>query len=193
MSIIVEIIYTAPSMNTRSKKRGIAKDPGHENHFGIGLLNSQEYFFTLPNTLDDNSFIHMVQVGTPLYDVQDLDQPDIDDYKRRKRRRAELNAKKRWNQRLEKVARLKRELIRKGELGESGLVWRNQERRPKGEERIKKEEPSSPNLKIETPPSPNLLYPPTPPHRYESMTLSRYQSLDPNDFKWSPIYAPSPI
>ena len=85
----------------------------------------------------------------------------------------------------EKVVQLKKELIRKGELGESGLVWRNQERRPKGVQRIKKEEPSSPNLKIETPPSPNLLYPPTPPHRYELMPLSRYQSLDPNDFKWS--------
>ena len=193
MSIIVEIVYTAPSMNTRSKKRGIVKDPGHENHFGIGLINSQEYFFTLPNTLDDHSFVHMVQVGTPLYDLQDLDQPDIDDYKRRIKRRAELNAKKREKRRLEKVDRLKRELIRKGELGESGLVWRNQERRPKGVQRIKKEEPSSPNLKIETPPSPKLLYPPTPPHRYESMPLSRYQSLDPNDFKWSPIYAPSPI
>ena len=193
MSIIVEIVYTAPSMNTRSKKRGIVKNPGHENHFGNGLINSQEYFFTLPNTLDDHSFVHMVQVGTSLYDLQDLDQPDIDDYKRRLRKRAELNAKKREKQRMEKVVRLKRELIRKGELGESGLVWRNQERRPKGVERIKKEEPSSPNLKIETPPSPNLLYPPTPPHRYESMPLSRYQSLDPNDFKWSPVYAPSPI
>ena len=193
MSIIVQIAYTAPSMNTRSKKRGIIIDPGHEHHFGEGLLNSQQYFFTLPNTLDDNSFVHMVQVGTPLYDLQDLDQVDIDDHKRRKRRWAKLNAKKREKPRMEKVARLKKELIRKGELGESGLVWRNQERRPKGVQRIKKEEPSSPNLKIETPPSPNLLYPPTPPHQYESMPLSRYQSLDPNDFKWSPIYTPSPI
>ena len=182
MPIIVQIAYTAPSMNTRSKKRGIVIDPGHEQQFSQGLLNSQQYFFTLPNTLDDNSFIHMVQVGTPLYNLQDLDQADIDDHKRRKRRWAKLNAKKREKQRMEKVVRLKKELIRKGELEELGLVWRNQERRPK-----------SPNLKIETPPSPNLLYPPTPPHRYESMPLSRYQSLDPNDFKWLPIYAPSPI
>ena len=104
MSIIVEIVYTAPSMNTHSKKRGIVKNPGHENHFGIGLLNSQEYFFTLPNMMDDNSFVHMVQVGTPLYDLQDLDQPDIDDHKRRKRRWAKLNTKKQEKQRLEKVA-----------------------------------------------------------------------------------------
>ena len=103
MSIIVEIIYTTPSMNTRSKKRGIVIDPGHQQHFGIGLLNSQQYFFTLPNTLDDNSFVHMVQVGTPLYDLQDLDQVDIDDHKRRKRRWAKLNTKKREKVRMEKV------------------------------------------------------------------------------------------
>ena len=88
---------------------------------------------------------------------------------------------------------LKRELIRKAELGELGLVWRNQEQRPKGVERIKKEEPSSPIIKIETPPTPTLLYPPTPPHRYESMPLSQYQSIDPNEFVWSPRYALSLI
>ena len=164
MSIIVQIAYTAPSMNTRSKKRGIVIDPGHKQDFGQGLINSQQYFFTLPNALDDNSFVHMVQVSTPLYNLQDLDQVNIEDHKRRKRRWAKLNAKKREKQRMEKVVQLKKELIRKGELGESGLVWRNQEWRPKVVQRIKKEEPSSPNLKIETPPSPNLLYPPTPPH-----------------------------
>ena len=193
MSFIVQIAYTTPSMNTRSKKRGIVKDPSHQLHFGKGLINSQQYFFTLPITMDNNSFVHLVQSDTILFDLQDLDHVDIENHKEGKRRIAELRAKKREEKRMEKVVRLKRELIRKGELGELGLVWRNQERRPKGVQRIKKEEPSSPNLKIETPPSPNLLYPPTPPHRYESMTLSRYQSLDPNDFKWSPIYTPSPM
>ena len=193
MSIIVQIAYTAPSMNTHSKKRGIVIDPGHQLHFSEGLINSQQYFFTLPNTIDDNSFVHLVQSDTLLYDLQDLDHVDIENHKEGKRRLAELRAKKWETKRMEKVVQLKKELIRKGELGELGLVWRNQEQRPKGVERIKKEEPLSPNLKIETPPSPKLLYPPTPPHQYESMPLSRYQSLDPNDFKWSPIYAPSPI
>ena len=103
MSFIVQIAYTAPSMNTRSKKRGIIIDPGHEQQFGQGLLTLQQYFFTLPNMLDDNSFVHMVQVGTPLYDLQDLDQADIEDHKRRKRRWAKLNAKKREKARMEKV------------------------------------------------------------------------------------------
>ena len=193
MSFIVQIAYTAPSMNMHSKKRGIVIDPAHQLHFGKGLINSQCYVFTLPNTIDDNSFVHLVQTDTLLYDLQDLDHINIENHKEGKRRLAELRMKKRYMKRMEEVVRLKKELIRKGELGESGLVWRNQERRPKGVQRIKKEEPSSPNLKIETPPTPNLLYPPTPPHRYESMPLSRYQSVDPNDFRWSPVYAPSPI
>ena len=41
------------------------------------------------------------------------------------------------------------------------------------------------NIKIETPPSPQLEWPPMP--------ISRYQSIDPNEFVWSPRYAPSPI
>ena len=193
MSLIVQIAYTAPSMNTRSKKRGIVIDPGHKQQFGQGLLNSQNYFFTLPTTLDDNSFVHLVQSDTILYDLQDLDHVNIENHKGGKRRLVELRAKKQETKRMEKVVRLKRELIRKGELGELGLVWRNQERRSKGVQRIKKEEPSSPIIKIETPPSPTLLYPPTPPHQYESMPLSQFQSIDPNDFVWSPICAPSPI
>ena len=92
---------------------------------------------------------------------------------------------KRMMDRAEKLVQLKRELIRKAELGELGLVWKNQERRALGVKRIKKEEPSSPILKIETPPSPQLQWPPTP--------ISRYQSIDPNKFVWSPRYAPSPI
>ena len=168
-------------------------NPAHQLHFSEGLIDSQKYFFTLPNTMDNNSFVHLVQQDTSLFDLQDLDHEDIAHHKEGKRRLAESRVLKWEEKRMEKVVRLKRELIRKAELGELGLVWRNQEWRPKGIKRIKKEEPSSPIIKIETPPTPTLLYPPTPPHRYESMPLSRFQSVDPNDFIWSPIYAPSPI
>ena len=99
-----------------------------------------------------------------MFDLQDLGHEDLVNHKEGKRRLAESRALKRETKRLEKVVRSKRELIRKAELGELGLVWRNQERRPKGVRRIKKEEPSSPIIKIETPPSPMLQYPPTPPH-----------------------------
>ena len=161
--------------------------------FAQGDIDSQQYFFTLPNTIDNNLFVHLVQQDTTLFDLQDLDHEDLVNHKEGKRRLVESRALKRETKRLEKLVRLKRELIGKAELGELGLIWRNQERRPKGVKRIKKEEPSSPIIKIETPPSLTLQYPPTPPHQHELMPLSRYQSIDPNEFVWSPRYAPSPI
>ena len=177
-------------MNTHSKKRNALNPAGPQ--FGHGEINLQQYFFTLPNTIDDNSFVHLVQEDTLLFDLQDLDHQDILNHKAGKRRLVELQAERRREKDLEKVVQLKRELLRKVELGESGLVWRNQEQRPRGVKWIKKEEPSSPIIKLETPPTPTLQYPPSPPHRYESMPLSRYQSMDPNNFVWSPKWTPSP-
>ena len=98
---------------------------------------------------------------------------------------ARLRKLQRSTERAEKLVQLKRELMRKAELGELGLVWRNQEKWAPGVKRLKREEPLSPVIKIETPPTPSLQYPPMP--------LSQYQSIDPNKFVWSPIYAPSPI
>ena len=152
--------------------------------FGQGGIDSQKYFFTLPNTLNNNLFIHLVQQDTMLFNLQDLGHEDLANHKRAKRNVARQWEFKRDTDRMEKVAQLKRELIRKAERGESGLVWRNQERRAPGVKRIKKEEPSSPIIKNEMPPTPKLEWPPTP--------LSQYQSIDPNEFVWSPRYAPSP-
>ena len=165
MSIIVHIIHSAPSMNTRSQKKNALS--AARPQFGHGDIDSQKYFFALPNTLDDNSYVHLVQQETSLFDLQDLDHQDILNHKEAKRRLAEQRAIKRREKDLERVVQLKRELLRKALLGKSGLVWRNQEQRPKGAWRVKKEEPSSPIIKIEMPPTPELQYPPSPPHRPE--------------------------
>ena len=103
MSFIVQIAYTTPSMNTRSKKRDITLNPANQLHFGEGLIDSQLYFFTLPNTMDDNSFVHLVQQDTTLFDLQDLDHVDIEHHKEGKRRLAESRALKQKTKRLEKV------------------------------------------------------------------------------------------
>ena len=155
------------------------------NQFAQGDIDSQRYFFTLPNSLDDNLFIHVVQQDTTMFNLQEVTHEELANHGEAKKNLAKEKEFKREMRRKEKLVQLKRELIRKVELGESGLVWRNQEWRAPGIMRIKKEEPSSPVLKIETPPSPELQWPPTP--------ISRYQSIDPNDFVWSPRYAPSPI
>ena len=121
----------------------------------------------LPNTIDDNSFVHLVQQDTLLFDLQDLDHEDLANHKRGKRNLARLRALKRETDRAEKLVQLKRELIRKAELGELGLIWRNQEQRAPGVKRIKKEEPSSSVIKLETPASPELQWPPMPLSRYQ--------------------------
>ena len=104
MPFIVQIIYTTPSMNTRSKKRNVL-NPAEPN-FGHSEVKSLQYFFTLPNTLDDNSYVHLVQENTSLFDLQDLDHQDILNHKAGKRRLAEMRANKRREKVLEKVVGL---------------------------------------------------------------------------------------
>ena len=186
MPIIVQILYSTPSMNTCSQKKLTQQNPMNPQ-FGHGDIDSWQYFFTLPNTIDDNSFVHLVQHDTVLFDLHDLDHADLANHKRAKRDIARANKLQRSTERAEKLVQLKRELIRKAELGVSGLIWRNQERWKKGVPRIKKEELSSPVIKLETPPTPSLQYPPS------WTSTSWFCSIDPNKFVWSPIYRPSPI
>ena len=78
------------------------------------------------------------------------------------------------------------------ESGEMGITWWNREYwdEGKGVKRltVKKEEPVTPIWwgQDYKPSTPMLTYPSLTP-------TSRYQSLDPNDFVWSPRYRPSPI
>ena len=65
---------TPPAMNTRSKKRLIPQIV--DNLDGDNFFNSNN-FFTLPNTLDDATYVHIIQHDTCLYDIQDLDPEDI--------------------------------------------------------------------------------------------------------------------
>ena len=62
-----------------------------------------------------------------LFNLQDLDHEDLVNHKRAKRDIVRVRKLKRSTERVEKLVQLKRELIRKAELGVSGLVWRNQE------------------------------------------------------------------
>ena len=101
MSTIVQIIYSAPSLNTRSQKRNALSAVGPQ--FGHGDIDSQRYIFALPNTLDNNSYVHLVQQETSLFDLQDLDHQDILNHKETKRRLVEQRAEK-WREKdLERV------------------------------------------------------------------------------------------
>ena len=186
-------------MNTHSKKRQIPPlvDPLEADDFF-----DSHHFFMLPNTLDDVTYIHIIQQDTCLYNIQDLKPGDIAERMwikkkqvnkrrmRRIRRAAEIQAGK--------VKQLRRELRiahKRGrtEDGELGIVWWNREYWGTGfgvkRLGIKKEEPLTPTLlvKVEHPPTPPLTYPPL------RTSSSIFRDIDPNDFVWSPVYAPSPF
>ena len=188
---------TPPTMNTRSKKRLIPQIV--DNLDGDDFFDSNN-FFTLPNTLDDKTFVHIIQRDTCLFDIQDLDPEDVAERLRIKKKQADKRSMMRIRRKAEiqaeKVKRLRRELRMahkrsRTEDGILGIVWWNQEYwgTEFGVKRlgIKKEEPSTPLLKVEHPPTPPLTYPPS------RTSTSRFCSIDPNKFVWSPIYRPSPF
>ena len=72
-------------MNTRSKKHLTIRHTLETNEDKI-LFDSQ-HFFTLANMMDDDSYVHMIQQGTCLYDIQDLDPEDIATRLRLKKKR----------------------------------------------------------------------------------------------------------
>ena len=139
-------------MNTHSKKRLTARDALEMNTDKI-LIDS-EHFFTLANMMDDDSYVHLIQQDTCLYDIQDLDPEDIDMRLRMKRKVAKKRQMQRIRRHVElraaEVKLLRRELRithkkNRTENGELGITWWNQEYwdEGKGVKRIsvKKEEP----------------------------------------------------
>ena len=163
---------TPPAMNTRSQKHLIPQI--------VDNLDNDEFFdannfFTLPNTLDDETYIHIIQRDTCLFDIQDLDPEDIAERLRIKKKQADkrrrLRMRRKADIQAEKVKRLRRELRiahkrSRTEDGEQGIVWWNREYWGTGFRvkrlGIKKEEPSTPILaKVEEPPTPPLTYPPS--------------------------------
>ena len=185
-------------MNTRSRKRQLPHPADQLNEENLHLDTGN--FFTLPNMLDDHTYIHIIQQDTCLYDIQDLDPEDIAERMRIKKKQADKRRMRRirWAAEIqsEKVRGLKRELWivhkkSRTEDGVLGITWWNREYWGTGfrEKRlgIKKEEPSTPLLvKVEPPPTP-LTYPTS------QTSTSRFHSIDPNDFVWSPVYQPSPF
>ena len=63
---IVEVMASPPAMNMHSKKQHLLTDHPVHQYFkdGMVILNTQYYFFTLPNTMDNHTYVHMVQQDT---------------------------------------------------------------------------------------------------------------------------------
>ena len=141
-------------MNTCSKKRLIPQIIDNLN--GNDFFDSNN-FFTLPNTLDNETYVHIIQRDTCLFDIQDLDPEDITERLRIKKKQADKRRMQRIRRAAEiqagKVKWLRRELQiahkrSRTEDGTMGIVWWNQEYWGTGfgvkRLGIKKEEPLTP-------------------------------------------------
>ena len=71
--------------------------------FGQEEVNSHQYFFTLPNSLDDNSFVHMVQQDMTMFNLQELTHEELMNHKqakkdlaRAKELKREMDKRKNW-------------------------------------------------------------------------------------------------
>ena len=188
------------------KKGASSRWPPHQSIFQKrdGHSQHQIFFFTLPNSLDNDRYIHLLQWGTCLYNIQDLDPEDIAEWKRKKKNWARKQKMRRIREVAEKLVQLKGELglmhkQSRTESGQLGIVWWNWEYWDSGMGlkrlrtldnglQVKKEEPTTPSLhvKIESPPTPCIHYPSS------FMSLSCFHSIDPNNFVYSPRYSPSP-
>ena len=143
-------------MNTRNRKRQTARHALET--FGDKILLDSEHFFTLANMLDDDSYVHLIQRDTCLYDIQDLEPEEIAKRQRMKKKAATKRRMHRMRRHAElraaEVKLLRRELWiahkkNRTENGELGITWWNREYWDEGKgvkriSEIKKEEPVTP-------------------------------------------------
>ena len=171
-------------MNTCSKKRNIT-NPELMEHIGNDSLD-QEYFFTLPSSLDDADVVQLIQSNTHSYNLANLEEDDFSEWKRMKAEEAKLRQIKRIREKVGVLKKLKRGLrqvhnLTQMESGFPGIHWWHLKSWDEDLGlKVKKEEPLTPtlvNIKVKSPPTLNLQYP----SRSPTTPSSHYHSLDPND------------
>ena len=192
---IVDILCSGPAMNTGSRKWNIAiLDP--MVHLDNDALD-QQYFFTLPSSLDPDDVVQLIQPVMISYNLADLEEEDFAEWRRMKEEESRARWMRRIRERAGVLKQLKRELrqthkLSRTESGFSDIRWWHLKYRDEGL-RVKKEELTSPtivNIKVELPSTPHLQYPSHSP----TTPSSCYWSLDLNDFKnWGISLLPEEI
>ena len=151
-------------MNIHSKKWNITI-PDPMVHLDDDALD-QQYFFTLPSSLDSDDVVQLIQPDTISYDLADLEEEDFAEWKRVKEEESKARRMKRIRERAGVLKQLKRELrqvhkLSRTENGYPGVRWWHM-KYWEIEGKVKKEEPISltiVNIKVESPSTPHLLYP----------------------------------
>ena len=95
-------------MNTHSKKWNITI-PNPMEHIDDDALN-QQYFFVLPNTLDTDDVIQLIQSDTISYGLQELEEEDFAEWRRMKAEELRTRQMKRRREKAGVLKELKREL-----------------------------------------------------------------------------------
>ena len=95
-------------MNTRSKKWNIAI-PDPMVHLDDDALD-QQYFFTLPSSLDPNDVVKLIQPDMISYDLADLEEEDFAEWRRMKEEELRARQMRRIRERAGVLKHLKREL-----------------------------------------------------------------------------------
>ena len=78
-------------------------------HLDDDALN-QQYFFTLPSSLDPDNVIQLIQQDTISYDLADLEEEDFAEWRRMKEEESRARQMRRIRERAGVLKQLKREL-----------------------------------------------------------------------------------
>ena len=91
-------------------------------HLDNEALNIQ-YFFTLPNTMDNHEIVQVIQSNTTSYSLQDLDEKDITEWRRVKAKNVRAKWMRKMREKVGVLKKLKRELrqVHKLSQTESGF------------------------------------------------------------------------
>ena len=95
-------------MNTRSKKRNIVI-PDPMAHIDDDALD-QQYFFTLPSSLDSDDVVQLIQPDTISYDLADLEEEDFTEWRWMKEEESRARRMRRIREKAGVLKQLKREL-----------------------------------------------------------------------------------
>ena len=123
--LIVDILCSTPTHNTHLKRNtmfhNVIKDL-HNNSI------NQQYFFTLPNTIDNDMIIQVIEPDTTCYDLQELDEDSVTEWKEMKKNKVKSRWMKQIRERAGVLKKLKRELqhchkLSRTESGFLGVQW----------------------------------------------------------------------
>ena len=108
---IINIIYSAPALNTHSCRRillNINPVKAQQQAINKGTMNNFLHYFTLPNNLSHNSILRLTMNDTALYQLQYAGENVVNQWREAKKERARKRKQREMRKKAEKMAKLHR-------------------------------------------------------------------------------------